>query len=501
MHRSLAAVFRCVDGIRGATAARTLLLVPTFAGRALVSAELGFQRSSRCVVCRLLFEASAYTADVRDRISFWFAREGASIRQLASMQSEDGVPIADELSRWNTSERGSSDASWRACVRRIVWVAGIELPPAPPERPVLALCVGGPGWEGVTYDPDAGVLHIPSPLAPPVGDVFLLELDAPRRRPFAYRGVTRVVSSRAPGAAAPGAPAGFGLAIQREAEAAHSLLMATCPTPDVSSCKRTAPRYRMAGPVRVEEREGTGEETVEYTTPEDLERDYISNLSHGGAFIRTARAYAVGAPLGLHLRLPSGEHLRVGATVVRTMTQGVGVQFDLDEHTDAALSVAMTALPGRARRVLVVDDDVMTRRKLTRALAARGIECIAAADGTAGLQALAEELLSLDAIITDIHMPGPSGDELIEIVRTVGGERDLPIVAVGATGADALQALTAGADAVLLKGAAPERAVAVVEESIEARAASRQRATATGGADLCPHGNEGSSTQYSLRGD
>ncbi len=473
---SLAGIFRHVSGIRGAAAARTLLLAPTLAGRALVSADLGFTCSSRCIIFQLHMELSAYTADVRDRLSFWFAREGASTHQLASMRPDDRARLADEFARCEASDREVSDANWSECVRRIMSVAGVEIPPAPPGRPVLVLCVGGPGWNGVTYEPGARVLHVPSPLAPPVGDIFLLELDAPGCRPFAYRGVTRVVSSRAPGAAAPGAPAEFALAIQHEAEAAHSLLVVNCPPPDELNCVRTAPRYRLAGPVRVEELQRTGEETVEYSSPEDLERDYIANLSHGGALIRTARAYAVGARLDLHLRLPNGEHVCVGATVVRGMPDGVGVEFALDAHTDEALSAAMTAMPGRARRVLVVNDDDLARRMLTDALDARGIECITAADGTAGLRALAEELLSLDAVITDIHMPGLSGVAFIQIVRTAGGERDLPIVAVGASPADALRAVTAGADAVLLVGADPKRAVAVAEESIEARAADERRA-------------------------
>ncbi len=473
---SLAGIFRHVGGIRGAAVARTLLLAPTLAGRAFASADLGFRCSSRCVIFQLHLEVSAYTADVRDRLSFWFAREGGSIHRLASMRpNDDCALLADELARCDALGREVSDANWSESVRRIMSVAGVKTPPAPPERPVFVLCVGGPGWEGVTYEADARVLHVPSPLAPPVGDMFLLELDAPGCRPFAYRGVTRVVASRAPGAAAPGAPAEFVLSIQYEAEAAHSLLVASCPTPDGSSCVRTAPRYRVAGPVRVEELQRTGEETVEYSSPEDLERDYISNLSHGGAFIRTTRTYAVGARLDLHLRLPNGEHLDVGATVVHRMPDGVGVQFALDTHTDEALSAAMTAMPGRARRVLVIDDDDLARRMLVDALEARGIECITAADGTAGLHTLAEEVLSLDAVITGIRMPGLSGDELIHVVRTAGGERDLPIVAVGATADDARRALTAGADAVLLKAAGPERAVAVAEESIEARAAAVQR--------------------------
>lgn len=287
MLTSVVVVFGQVEGAHGAAVARTLLLVPEFAGSAFVSAEIGLESSSRLVIGRLHFAAAAYTAAIRDRVTFWFAREGGSIRPVASMPPGDAARVDDVLARCDPADRWVSETSWGKSVRRIFSSANVEVPQSDPERPVLTLYVGGPGWAGVAYEAEARVLVIPSPLAPPVGDDLLLELDSPGCRPFVYRGVARVVASRARGSAVPGMPAGFAVAIRGDADAAHRLLSGSCPSPGVSLGTRVAPRYRVAGPVQVEQVRPTGEETIEYDSPEALRRDYVVNLSHGGAFIST----------------------------------------------------------------------------------------------------------------------------------------------------------------------------------------------------------------------
>jgi len=101
----------------------------------------------------------------------------------------------------------------------------------------------------------------------------------------------------------------------------------------------------------------------------------------------------------------------------------------------------------------------------------RGIDCLAVADGRDGLRCLAEEILTLDLLVTDLVMPGLSGQALVEAVRGQGGERELPILVLSGNldpgRVDALRA--AGADAVVDKAGGLALAVAAARELLESR--------------------------------
>ncbi|MGC3997361.1 MAG: response regulator [Anaeromyxobacter sp.] len=122
-------------------------------------------------------------------------------------------------------------------------------------------------------------------------------------------------------------------------------------------------------------------------------------------------------------------------------------------------------------RALIVDDDPVVVHVLGALLAERGIDSVWAADGRDGLRRLSDELLSLDVLVTDLLMPGLSGDALVMAVRELGGERDLPIVVLSghldSVRADALR--TAGADAVVSKDDGLEPAAIAALELLTAR--------------------------------
>src|SRR5512133_1955516 len=84
------------------------------------------------------------------------------------------------------------------------------------------------------------------------------------------------------------------------------------------------------------------------------------------------------------------------------------------------------------RRVLVIDDDQLVCRMLADAFAARGFSAIVEPDGRAGLRRIADELLGIDLVVTDLRMPEMDGDELVYRIRHLGGEHDLPIVVASA---------------------------------------------------------------------
>ncbi len=209
--------------------------------------------------------------------------------------------------------------------------------------------------------------------------------------------------------------------------------------------------------------------TLAYETGAELEQDFVENLSQGGAFVRTASPAAVGAPVALAIRLPDGGDLHTRATVAYVSDEGMGVRFQLEPAEEARLYAAIVQLTARPRRALVVDDDALHRRMLGDALGARGYEVVTAADGAEGLRALADELLTLDLLLTDACMPGMDGEAFVRTIREAGGETELAVVVV--TGRSdpelALRLRAAGADEVLDKalgaGRVAEAADAVLE--------------------------------------
>ncbi len=103
-------------------------------------------------------------------------------------------------------------------------------------------------------------------------------------------------------------------------------------------------------------------------------------------------------------------------------------------------------------KILVADDQAFWRRALEDSLLERGHEVVAATDGDKAWHTLQTDP-HIDVLITDWVMPGLSGVELCERLRTAGRARYLPILLMTSRTApeDLIQALDAGADAFLRK--------------------------------------------------
>ena len=69
-------------------------------------------------------------------------------------------------------------------------------------------------------------------------------------------------------------------------------------------------------------------------------------------------------------------------------------------------------------KILVVDDEEMTRKSLKDALASGGFETIIANDGAAGLASALNE--KPDLILTDVKMPGLDGMGMLKEIRKSG---------------------------------------------------------------------------------
>src|SRR5687767_14538718 len=82
-------------------------------------------------------------------------------------------------------------------------------------------------------------------------------------------------------------------------------------------------------------------------------------------------------------------------------------------------------------RVLLVDDDAMTRRILGRLLVSTfGVELVEAENGVEGLAQL--EAGSADLVVMDVDMPLMDGFGMLSAIRASPAHRTLPAVAVSA---------------------------------------------------------------------
>ena len=111
----------------------------------------------------------------------------------------------------------------------------------------------------------------------------------------------------------------------------------------------------------------------------------------------------------------------------------------------------LTPLKGR---VLVVEDNESNQEIFRHQLESMGLDVIVAINGIEGLEILNQ--VSVDLILTDLHMPKISGDTMVRLIRkNESGEQHIPIIGVTADATMDVEqgCFMAGMDQVLLKPA------------------------------------------------
>jgi two-component system cell cycle sensor histidine kinase/response regulator CckA len=121
---------------------------------------------------------------------------------------------------------------------------------------------------------------------------------------------------------------------------------------------------------------------------------------------------------------------------------------------------------GRRARILLVEDDDGVRQLTARMLRQYGYDILVATDGTEALAMLASGLQGVDAVVTDVVMPGMSGAELIGQLRARWP--DLPVLFLsGYTGDEVKGELKSGSrQAFLQKPFSSDALAAAVEEML-----------------------------------
>jgi len=84
----------------------------------------------------------------------------------------------------------------------------------------------------------------------------------------------------------------------------------------------------------------------------------------------------------------------------------------------------------RRGRVLVVDDDVISRTIVSHLLGRRALEVDCVNDGPSAIKAASGS--KYDLILMDLQMPGMDGFQTASALRELAGHRDTPILAVTA---------------------------------------------------------------------
>ena len=196
---------------------------------------------------------------------------------------------------------------------------------------------------------------------------------------------------------------------------------------------------------------------VEDTGP-GIADDEIGRLFH--PFEQAEAGKAGGTGTGLGLAISRGYARLMGGDIAVRSRPGQGSVFSFHVSLKAATAgearvhprLVKTLKPGQPRyRILVADDKEDNREFLSQLLAPAGFEVRQAADGADALKQFGEWLPRL--ILMDLKMPVMDGYEAIRRIRAGAGGGDVKIIAVSASifGETSKDALSSGADSVMLK--------------------------------------------------
>lgn len=111
-------------------------------------------------------------------------------------------------------------------------------------------------------------------------------------------------------------------------------------------------------------------------------------------------------------------------------------------------------------RVLVVDDDADIRDLVALKLQASGLQVDTAIDGIAGLEKASQG--NFDAIVLDVMMPGMSGIDVLQALRTSGNTTPVILLTAKTQEHDVEAGFNAGANDYVSKPFSPRELLARV---------------------------------------
>lgn len=119
-------------------------------------------------------------------------------------------------------------------------------------------------------------------------------------------------------------------------------------------------------------------------------------------------------------------------------------------------------------KILVVDDEEMTRRSLADILRLEGLQVKTAASGEAAVEALQQE--TFDLMLLDLKMPGMDGLDVLRIANKLVPDTQVVLLTAHGSLESAIAALRLGAHDYLLKPASPTQIIRSVNSGLARRA-------------------------------
>jgi two-component system, NarL family, nitrate/nitrite response regulator NarL len=117
-------------------------------------------------------------------------------------------------------------------------------------------------------------------------------------------------------------------------------------------------------------------------------------------------------------------------------------------------------------RVLLIDDHALVRRGIEELLQSRGVQVVASVgSGEEGVRRAQE--LPADLILLDVRMPGMSGIETLQRLRSAGVQAPVVMLTMSREDADLSAALRAGARGYLLKDMEPEELLPALQAALQ----------------------------------
>ena len=137
-----------------------------------------------------------------------------------------------------------------------------------------------------------------------------------------------------------------------------------------------------------------------------------------------------------------------------------------------------------ARRILLIEDNGITRKVLRIAFRLKGDELLEAEDGRTAIQALATE--PVDLIIQDLVLPDMDADLLVRRIRSLPGCQGTPILAFSAftSQLDAVRGMHTAFAGFVQKPVEPSRLLAMVDGILRKESGAGPAAAAAGGTQL-----------------
>jgi FixJ family two-component response regulator len=138
-----------------------------------------------------------------------------------------------------------------------------------------------------------------------------------------------------------------------------------------------------------------------------------------------------------------------------------------------AMHVIGVEMPDQAN-ILVIDDEQIMRDGCSRILSRDGWSVICADNGSQGLEEIKSRADKMDVILLDLMMPGMSGMEVLDHIRSLDPNLLVIVITGYATVESAVEAMKKGAYDFIPKPFTPDQLRIVVRRALERRTLQRE---------------------------